>query len=276
MQQSQTIRTMLEMKKLSVFLWTCALVLIATNDAVAEGRASAKIYDASCAVCHGDKGEGKTIGINRFPAIAGLQKWYIQDQLIKFKYDGRGADYRDKEGLMMHAMVRTLKPQLNKDLEVEGEPEIEGIAAYISTLTVNKSSKLVKKSDDESHKASIERGRKIYAADAPLGCIRCHGDRFQGNNKEDVNKSLPKAPKLEPLDDWYMYDQLMKFRKGVRGPVAGTRRAKQLLAEKAKLKMSDQLDGSALMQAMSLTALVNKQAVKDVVAYIYSETHPSD
>ncbi len=58
--------------------------------------------------------------------------------------------------------------------------------------------------------------------------------------------------------------------------MADTKRAKQLLGEKAKLKMSDQLDGPALMQAMSLTALVNKQAVKDVVAYIYSETHPSN
>jgi|TARA_B100001971_G_scaffold94449_2_gene87270 cytochrome c553 len=265
-----------EMKKLPVFLWTCALVLLAANDAVAEGRDSAKIYGASCAVCHGDKGEGKTIGINRFPAIAGLQKWYIQDQLIKFKYDGRGADYRDKGGLMMHAMVRTLKPQRSKDLEIVGEPEIEGIADYISNLPVDNSSKLEKESDDESLNASIERGRKIYTAEAPSGCVLCHGDKFQGNNKEDVNKLLPRAPMLVPLDDWYMLEQLGKFREGVRGPVADTKRAKQLLGEKAKLKMSDQLDGPALMQAMSLTALVNKQAVKDVVAYIYSETHPSN
>jgi uncharacterized protein len=260
--------------KLPVFLGAGALVLLTAIDAAADGRDSGKIYKSSCAVCHGDKGEGKIIGKNKFPAIAGLQKWYVQDQLIKFKYDGRGADYRDKEGLMMHAMVRTLKTSKSS------ETEIEGVAEFVSNLSMDTSSNetlsTIYRWDAAALKASIERGRQIYRAEAPRGCELCHGDKFQGTNKEDVTKLQPRAPKLSPLGDWYMLRQLQKFRGGVRGGAADTKRAQQLLGEaKAKLKIKDKLDGPALMQAMSQTALPNEQAVKDVVAFIYSQTHPS-
>ena len=259
--------------KLPVFLGAGALVLLTAIDAAADGRDSGKIYKSSCAVCHGDKGEGKTIGKNKFPAIAGLQKWYVQDQLIKFKYDGRGADYRDKEGLMMHAMVRTLKTSNSS------ETEIEGVAEFVSNLSMDTSNEVDgvwKVLDAAALKASIERGRQIYTAEAPRGCELCHGDKFQGTNKEDVTKLQPRAPKLSPLEDWYMLRQLQKFREGIRGGAADTKRAQQLLGEaKAKLKIKDKLDGPALMQAMSQTALPDEQAVKDVVAFIYSQTHPS-
>ncbi len=262
-------KTMRYIGKLPVLLGAGVLVLITAIDAAADGRDSGKIYKSSCAVCHGDKGEGKTIGKNKFPAIAGLQKWYVQDQLIKFKYDGRGADYRDKEGLMMHAMVRTLKTGKS------GEMEIEGVAEFVSNLAVDTSSKADRVSASELA-ASIERGREIYKAEAPRGCELCHGDKFQGTNKEDVTKLQPRAPTLSPLEDWYMLRQLKKFRHGIRGGAADTKRAQQLLGEaKAKLKIKDKLDGPALMQAMSQTALPDEQAVKDVVAFIYSQTHPS-
>jgi len=50
-----------------------------------------------------------------------------------------------------------------------------------------------------------EEGRPLYAA-----CKPCHGDYGQGNPKLN-------GPALANTDRWYLYRQLMNFRKGIRG-----------------------------------------------------------
>ena len=50
-----------------------------------------------------------------------------------------------------------------------------------------------------------EEGHPLYAA-----CKACHGDYGQGNSKLN-------APALANTDSWYLYQQLMNFRKGIRG-----------------------------------------------------------
>ena len=114
-------------------LWA-ALILISTGATRAAESSSFSshtraVYNAVCATCHGVDGLGKTVGNNRFPSIAGLPTWYVKNQLILYKYDGRGAHHLDREGLMMHAMIRTLKT----------DKEVEEMAAYIgNTLTKKK------------------------------------------------------------------------------------------------------------------------------------------
>ncbi len=276
-----------------LFVFYEALAWADGNDIKREG---AQIFASSCAICHGSSGEGKVIGSRRFPAIAGLQRWYIQDQLIKFKYDGRGANPNDQEGLMMHAMVRFLKTkigrnknsQLLEESDVDedfSEPDIWLVAEYISNLKEDSTHKFTIADKLDNIEESVARGERIYNAAGVQGCVRCHGapsEKFKGRNREDLNQLLPRAPKLSPLDDWYMLNQLEKFRRGTRGAAAGTMTAKRFL-NKVRSKIlrhpnenhpADKLDGAALMQAMSQTALKDEKDMLDVVSYIYSITHP--
>ncbi len=265
---------------------TVVMILYGTTGWLEAGDFNPKaVYKAVCAICHGEKGHGKTVGDNQFPAIAGLPKWYLEDQLILFKYDGRGADHRDREGLMMHAMVRTLR---TRKVEVNGkdidfEKDIEEMAGFLSKLSPNKG----KQPTWEATAEQLENGKKIYTAQGVMGCIRCHGDKFQGTETEDPAQLIPRAPSLVGLEDWYMLDQLDKFRKGVRGTPARTRIGRSLegirkdFADNYQVivggkSRKETLSGMTLMQAMSQTALATQQdpeqAMRDVIAYIYSES----
>ncbi len=50
-----------------------------------------------------------------------------------------------------------------------------------------------------------ERGKQVYA-----NCVACHGDNGQGNKTTN-------APRLAGQEEWYVKDQLEKFRNGKRG-----------------------------------------------------------
>ena len=244
------------------------------------------VYKAVCATCHGVDGLGMTIGDNRFPSIAGLPKWYLENQLTLFKYDGRGADYRDREGLMMHAMIRALRT----------DREIEEISAYISNqLKADKSYQPTPELDPAKKEVDIKRGERIYAntlGSSQVGCIKCHKEDFGGTGMtEDALNAIPMSPPLSDLEDWYMLVQLEKFIKGVRGAPAKTRNASKLESKLKSLNPNATLNGSQLMQSMSASALSTffspatnggtegdwtkmseeekEQAMKDVVAYIY-------
>ena len=55
----------------------------------------------------------------------------------------------------------------------------------------------------------------VYSQDANRGkglyktCVQCHGDRGQGNPKEE-------APRISGQFDWYIVSQLMAFKSGSR------------------------------------------------------------
>jgi len=272
--------------------WALGMVLVLmTTGAVwaAESGFSSHtkaVYKAVCATCHGVDGLGMTIGDNRFPSIAGLPKWYLENQLTLFKYDGRGADYRDREGLMMHAMIRALRT----------DREIEEISAYISNqLKADKSYQPTPELDPAKKEVDIKRGERIYAntlGSSQVGCIKCHKEDFGGTGMtEDALNAIPMSPPLSDLEDWYMLVQLEKFIKGVRGAPAKTRNAGKLESKLKSLNPNATLNGSQLMQSMSASALSTffspatnggtegdwtkmsdeekEQAMKDVVAYIY-------
>ncbi|MEE2813608.1 MAG: c-type cytochrome, partial [Verrucomicrobiota bacterium] len=211
------------------------------------------VYKAVCATCHGGDGLGMTIGDNRFPSIAGLPKWYLENQLTLFKYDGRGADYRDREGLMMHAMIRALRT----------DTEVEEMAAYIGNqLQADKSYQPTPELDPSKKQVDIKRGERIYTnalgpeLNQQVGCIKCHKAGFGGTGAtEDAKNAIPMSPPLSDLEDWYMLVQLEKFIKGVRGAPAKTRNAAKLESKLKSLNPNATLNGSQLMQSMSASAL---------------------
>ena len=247
------------------------LILMSTDAARAQENSSFSshtraVYNAVCATCHGTDGLGKTVGDNRFPSIAGLPTWYVKNQLILYKYDGRGAHHLDKEGLMMHAMIRALKT----------DKEVEEMAAYIGNTLTKKKPYQPNPKLDPKHNVSldIENGRKIYTN--PVNCIRCHGENFEGKDIDvpgEGGKILGsfKAPPLTSLEDWYMLSQLKKFMAKHRGEPAATVAGRRLKKSQADFRSPSY--GPIQMQTMTLTAFAaqqdKEQAMKDVVAYIY-------
>jgi cytochrome c oxidase subunit 2 len=93
-----------------------------TNTASHTGDAAAgQAIFVRCMACHGPKGEGNQ-QLNA-PPLAGLDDWYVERQLRKFRAGVRGKAAGDAIGPAMQAMSMTLQPG-----------EIATIAAYVHSL----------------------------------------------------------------------------------------------------------------------------------------------
>ena len=80
-----------------------------------------KLY-ATCAACHGDKGEG--IWATNAPRLAGMSDWYMARQLENFRQGIRGTHRQDFHGAQMRSMARALKD----------EAAINDLLDYVHTL----------------------------------------------------------------------------------------------------------------------------------------------
>jgi len=195
-----------------------------------------KFLFQTCAACHGDKGEGKTVGTLKLPPIGGLPAWYAEIQLKNFKNGVRGAHPSDTKGLLMRPMARLLPT----------DKDVKAMAAFIETLPQSR--------DWAKVEGNKENGKYYY----DNICLSCHGDKFQGNPDPTVQ-----APSHKALADWYMMEQLKKFISGVRGAHpkdAGGAKMRPIVAD-------------ILPQLAESKKSTTEQALKDVVSYIYSERY---
>ena len=76
----------------------------------------------TCAVCHGERGEG-LFALNA-PRQAGMSDWYLAQQLKNFRAGIRGAHSGDKYGIQMQLMAAVL----------QSDEQINDVVAYINTL----------------------------------------------------------------------------------------------------------------------------------------------
>ncbi len=151
---------------------------------VASPRQGKQTY-AFCAVCHGERGEGNhTVGA---PQIAGMEEWYVREQLLKFQQGVRGTHPEDIAGMRMRPMARYL----------QNTAQIEAVSAYVAALPTLKSTSTLK--------GSWVKGEVHYKL-----CIACHGADGKGN-------SQLKAPALVGRSDWYLLTQMRNYKAGVRG-----------------------------------------------------------
>ncbi len=187
---------------------------------------------ARCINCHGPNAQGMQLGPLRVPSIAGLDAWYIEVTLNKFRTDARGAHPDDTKGLLMRAMARSLA---NGD-------EVKAVADYIA--------KLPKKNDMEPLDGNVQRGQQLYS----MVCMACHGATSQGNSDPNIH-----APSQLGLEAWYIEEQLAKFRNGVRGGV------KDMDGLRMAPMVRDALPAMAKSQGIS-----TDQADRDIIAYIRS------
>ena len=171
---------------------------------------------ASCIACHGTDLNGDDG--RKSPALASQSEWYLITQMQKYKHGLRGADVSDVNALAMKDVTSKLSSQ-----------EMADVAAYIKKSFKGKKHKV-------SLGGSPEKGKQLYAL-----CVACHGPEGQGN--EQI-----KSPKLSGLQDWYIFESLLKFKSKERGSAEGDIQGK-------------------LMQS-SVMLLQNEQAMKDIAAYL--------
>ena len=182
-----------------------------------EAKGSARF--ASCTPCHGDAGGGKPeLGA---PSIAGLPAWYVEAQLIKFRGGLRGAHPGDDPGMRMRPM----------SLAIATDADVALLAAHVASLPLQPSVHGLEGGD-------ASRGQVAFAV-----CTACH--LADGSGMEAL-----KSPPIAGQADWYIFEQLRKFKAGIRGA------------------HPDDVSGGQ-MRAISL-GIADEQAMKDLAAYASS------
>ncbi len=192
---------------------------------------------AVCAACHGANGEGNRD--LRGPKLAGQEAWYLRRQLENFKSGARGAHEEDTYGQQMAAISAVLVDAA----------AIDNVIAYIQTLPDNPPAKTIS--------GDIEAGEKIYTT-----CGACHGVNGEGIFATN-------APRQAGMSDWYLADQLKKFRAGIRGAHAGDEYGHQMVMMSKILQSDDRInDVVAYMNTLS-----GRNPRLEVATVANTETH---
>jgi cytochrome c oxidase subunit 2 len=105
-----------------VAAYVSALPRTSTERSVRGKPARGKAAYATCAACHGEDARGNAeLGA---PQLAGLEDWYVVNQLRLFRAAARGAADGDAYGLQMRAGAAALPD----------EQGVADVAAYLATL----------------------------------------------------------------------------------------------------------------------------------------------
>mgnify|MGYP001144597887 CR=1 FL=1 len=137
-----------------------------------------------CITCHGASGVGNPVVGG--PALAGIEPWYLENQLLSFRNGWRGAepDYIPAHAMQV-AVAQLSDAQIAELLESVADWPVVDNPASIS--------------------GDASRGSGLYTS-----CAGCHGVSGDGN------QALA-APGLTRKDDWYLLRQLRLFKSGYRG-----------------------------------------------------------
>ena len=162
-------------------LLALALGLCAITASGAEREAYNDFY---CETCHGAQGIG-SFGVQA-PKLAGMEPWYLQRQLEKFRAGQRGVHAGDETGVEMRAMAVKLSDSSIQQL-------LDWIAGWPATEA------------PASVAGNVKAGSGLYAS-----CAACHGAAGEGNR-------MLGAPALAGQSDWYLLTQLKNFSRGYRG-----------------------------------------------------------
>jgi cytochrome c oxidase subunit 2 len=165
---------------------TLLTIVFAATSAIAQDLARGEVLYELCSQCHQVDGGGKAS--IEAPAIAGMDAWYVESQLEKFKTGLRGAHPDDISGMRMRPMSMTLK----------SDDDIVAVAAFVASMPPVDPGPTLAGGDPE-------RGKTLYGP-----CTACHGQIGQGNPQLN-------GPALNRSHDWYQVAQLKKFKAGIRG-----------------------------------------------------------
>lgn len=183
------------------------LTLTLAGPTFAEGNARGEVLFDLCKQCHGDVGEGMELSLA--PAIAGLDQWYVDSQLKKFKEGVRGLHADDLGGLRMYPMSQWLV----------NDADVEAVAEYVASLP------------RVSPAATVEGGDAAAGETSYALCAACHGKDGEGN--QTMN-----APPLRGMSDWYLMTTLQKFKDGVRG--SNSKNPNEMMMRGMALSLTDE------------------------------------
>lgn len=190
----------------------------------ADSGQHAELY-GNCISCHMESGGGKHEILA--PAIAGLPQWYVEESLKKYRSGVRGSHFYDVAGMRMRPMARTLRPE-----------QIAQISEHVAAMKPVEQPQTIEGGD-------VEKGKALYAV-----CAACHGADGSGGIVVDNKPGPNSGPPINRMADWYLYEQLIKFRSGMRGA-------------------DQKRDPNGYMMAQTaITTLKTEDSVKDVIAYI--------
>lgn len=183
---------------------------------LARGKA---LFTKICVTCHGNRAQGKRDVDS--PALHTQEPWYLLARLQKFRTGLRGTDPNDVTGSKMSPIAKALPD----------EQSLTDLAAYISAL------------EGPPAISEVKGDAAAGAATYKKICVPCHGVDARG--KPEV-----KSPALVGQNDWYIVNQLTKFRHGLRG--------------------FDPKDVQGAQMRAVVSTLATDQAVKDVASYLAS------
>lgn len=163
---------------------TVFLILISVSIA-SEKDPGAITFRDNCSACHQFDGSGNES--MKAPGLAGLPRWYVSDQLRKFRTGDRGGKTEDTSGYLMHMTALKLDDR---------------IIAYLGRHVQNLETEVKRKTKEFG---SAEHGKKLYEKN----CSSCHGENGIDNKPERV-------PPLNKQPDWYLLSQMQKFEKKLR------------------------------------------------------------
>ena len=205
-----------------LFLLLCLVPLAALGVAGCQVQASPapasrgqELFE-TCSECHGTHGEGNSeIGA---PNIAGMKAWYVEAELRKFRGGVRGAEFDDIEGMRMRPMA----------LSLPNDSDVAVVAKYVESLPPVTHAPVLG--------GDPKIGKRRYAL-----CSGCHNPDGSGNE-------AVKAPRLAGLDDWYLANELRKFKGHIRG--------------------ADPRDEEGSAMAPMAQSLATEKVIRDIAAYI--------
>ena len=200
---------MIHMRRATRVAAACALAMAWAS--IADAATGQQTF-ATCAACHGARGEGNAaLGA---PAIAGQQLAYVQRQLGNFRTGLRGTHKDDAYGAQMRAGAQAV---------LKDEKAIAAVAAYVASLPAT--------TVRPAGKFDARNGNNLYQGK----CGACHGARGEGN-------AALFAPRLSGLDAAYIKRQFSNFRHGVRGAQAQDKYGRQMALMAATLATERELD----------------------------------
>jgi cytochrome c oxidase subunit II len=159
-----------------------------------------------CGACHG----ARALGEQRLgaPSLVGQQEAYLLRQLRNFRSGARGGK-GDEQGQQMRLILET----------VSEESDWKAVISYVRSLPVQL--------PQSTLHGDMEMGRQIYGT-----CAACHGANAEGNDALD-------APNLHSLPDWYIVDEVQKYRAGTRGAAPGDAPGARMRAAAVSLRTDD-------------------------------------
>jgi cytochrome c oxidase subunit 2 len=166
-------------------LWAALAAILPLAGASADDARGEALFTL-CAQCHGATGEGNPAALA--PAIAGLDQWYVEAQLAKFRSGVRGMHPQDTGGLRMYPM----------SLWLASDADAAAVAGYVAGLPAARPEPRLTGGD-------AQRGEQLF-----MPCVACHGEDGAGNE-------VMKAPAIAGASDWYLLSSLQKFKAGIRG-----------------------------------------------------------